>query len=52
MSDDVLHRFLFEELDVRGAVVRLGPVWRQLLAGRDYPAPLVDAASAAAHSLF
>lgn len=41
MSTDVLHRFLFDELDIRGAVVRLGPVWQQLLAGRDYPAPVV-----------
>ncbi len=41
MSADILHRFLFDDLDIRGAVVRLGPVWQQLLAGRDYPAPVV-----------
>lgn len=41
MTTDTLHRFLFDDLDIRGAVVRLGPVWRELLAGRDYPAPVV-----------
>ena len=42
MSPDVIQRFLFDDLDIRGAVVRLGPVWRELLAGRDYPAPVVS----------
>ena len=41
MTTDTLHRFLFDDLDIRGAVVRLGPVWQQLLTGRDYPAPVV-----------
>lgn len=36
-SDDTLQRFLFDDLDIRGALVRLGPVWRQMQAGRDYP---------------
>ncbi len=36
--DDYVQRFLFDDLDIRGAVVRLGPVWRQLLTNRDYPA--------------
>ncbi len=42
MSEDCVQRFLFDGLDVRGAVVRLGPVWQQLLANRHYPAPVVE----------
>ncbi|MDR3220667.1 MAG: Hsp33 family molecular chaperone HslO [Candidatus Accumulibacter sp.] len=41
MSDSV-RRFLFDDLDIRGAVVRLDAVWRQLMAGRDYPAPVAE----------
>lgn len=36
MSDSYVRRFLFEGLDIRGAVVRLGDVWQQMQAGRDY----------------
>lgn len=38
MSDSFVRRFLFEDLDIRGAVVRLGEAWRQMQAGRAYPA--------------
>ena len=31
--------FLFEQLDIRGAWVQLGPAWREMTAGRDYPEP-------------
>jgi molecular chaperone Hsp33 len=41
MSDSV-QRFLFDALDIRGAVVRLDTVWQKLMSGRDYPAPVVD----------
>jgi len=34
--------FLFEQLDIRGAWVQLGPVWREMIAGRDYPEPVVE----------
>ena len=41
---DELHKFLFEGLPVRGALVRLGPSWRELLQRRAaqgaYPAPV------------
>lgn len=37
---DTLHRFIFEDLDIRGALVRLGPAWREMHGGRDY-APAV-----------
>jgi molecular chaperone Hsp33 len=41
MSDTV-RRFLLDDLNIRGAVVRLDAVWRKLMTGRDYPAPVVD----------
>lgn len=34
--------FLFEQLDIRGAWVQLGPAWREMTAGRDYPEPVVE----------
>lgn len=33
---DLVRRFLFEHLDIRGIVVRLGPAWRALCEGRGY----------------
>lgn len=38
--ENYVQRFLLDDLDIRGAVVRLGAVWQQMLAGRDYPAPV------------
>lgn len=35
--EDIVRRFLFEELDIRGAVVRLTGAWREMCEGRDYP---------------
>jgi molecular chaperone Hsp33 len=34
---DVLHRFLLERAGVRGALVRLGPAWREVAGRSDYP---------------
>lgn len=34
---DLTDRFLLENLDIRGQVVRLGPLWRAILARREYP---------------
>jgi molecular chaperone Hsp33 len=34
---DLTQRFLLEQLDIRGQVVRLGPLWRTMLGRRDYP---------------
>lgn len=39
MSEGV-SRFLFEGLDIRGAVVRLDQSWQQMQAGRGYPEPV------------
>jgi len=36
---DTIHRFIFEQLDIRGSLVRLGPAWRAMQARRDYAAP-------------
>jgi len=36
-TDNHIQRFLLEDLDIRGAVVRLGTVWEALQAGRAYP---------------
>jgi molecular chaperone Hsp33 len=38
---DQYRPFLFEHLDIRGAWVRLGPAWRAMLSGRDYPEAVV-----------
>lgn len=40
MSNDYVSRFLFEDLDIQGALVRLGPAWRAMLERRDYPLPV------------
>lgn len=36
MSASTIRRFLFEGLDIRGAIVQLGDCWQQMQAGRDY----------------
>ena len=36
MSGGYVRRFLFEGLDIRGAVVHLGEAWQQMQANRDY----------------
>lgn len=36
-TDDVLHRFLIDQTDMRGALVHLGPSWRSIRASTDYP---------------
>jgi molecular chaperone Hsp33 len=39
---DFVQRFLFDALDIRGAVVRLDAVWQKLMSGRNYPAPVAE----------
>ncbi len=41
-SPNVVQPFLFERLDIRGALVTLDSAWRSLLEGRDYPAAVVN----------
>lgn len=40
--DNYVRRFLLDDLDIRGSVVRLDTVWQQMLAGRNYPAPVAQ----------
>ena len=40
MPADLTQRFLLENLDIRGQVVRLGPLWRTILARRPCPEPI------------
>ncbi|MBS0369816.1 MAG: Hsp33 family molecular chaperone HslO [Proteobacteria bacterium] len=42
MSNSYIQRFLLEELDIRGAVVKLDDVWQGILENRDYPANVRD----------
>lgn len=37
LSPSYVQRFLLEDLDIRGAVVRLTDVWQAMQAGRNYP---------------
>lgn len=37
-----VQRFLLENLDIRGAVVHLDSIWRQMTAGRHYPQPVAQ----------
>lgn len=37
---DAVHRFLLEDLDIRGALVQLGPSWSQMTAKRGYAPPV------------
>jgi molecular chaperone Hsp33 len=40
---DLLHRFLFERLPIRGHLVRLDASWRATIEHHDYPRPVSDA---------
>lgn len=40
--ENFVQRFLLEDLDIRGAVVRLGSVWHQLMDKRAYPEAIAD----------
>ncbi len=42
MNESNVRRFLFEDLDIRGAFVRLGESWRQMRAGRGYAPPVAE----------
>jgi len=40
MSHDVLNRYLFEDLSVRGELVQLNKAYQQIIANKEYPAPV------------
>jgi molecular chaperone Hsp33 len=39
---DTVHGFLLEDLDIRGALVQLGPSWAAMTSRRNYAAPVRD----------
>lgn len=39
-ESDYVVRFLFDHLDIRGALIHLGPAWQALQARRDYSPPV------------
>lgn len=41
MQTDCVQPFLFEHLDIRGALVSLDQTWQELTTGRDYPADVM-----------
>jgi molecular chaperone Hsp33 len=42
MSASSVHRFLFEALDIRGALVHLGDSWQQMQVDRNYQPPVAQ----------
>ncbi len=40
MTTNLLHRYLFEDLSVRGELVQLDSAYQQILASKDYPQPI------------
>lgn len=39
---DTVHRFLLEDLDIRGALVQLGPSWESVTTQRNFATPVRD----------
>lgn len=39
---DSVHRFLLEDIDIRGVLVQLGPTWAAMTIRRNYAAPVRD----------
>ncbi|KPH56732.1 molecular chaperone Hsp33 [Pseudoalteromonas porphyrae] len=40
MQQDLLHRYTFEKLDVRGELVQIEHTYNEMIAGHNYPAPV------------
>ncbi|GAB0112310.1 Hsp33 family molecular chaperone HslO [Pseudoalteromonas distincta] len=40
MQQDLLHRYLFENLDVRGELVQIENAYNEMIANHNYPAPV------------
>ncbi|MBB1387167.1 Hsp33 family molecular chaperone HslO [Pseudoalteromonas sp. SG45-5] len=40
MQQDLLHRYLFNELDVRGELVQIESAYNEMIADHNYPAPV------------
>ena len=40
MANNMLNRYLFEELSVRGELVQLDETYQEIISGKEYPAPI------------
>lgn len=40
MAQDVLNRYLFENLSVRGELVQLDKAYQEIISSKEYPAPV------------
>ena len=40
MQQDLLHRYLFNKLDVRGELVQIESAYNEMIADHNYPAPV------------
>ena len=40
MANNLLHRYLFENLSVRGELVQLDDTYQQIISSKEYPAPV------------
>ena len=45
MSESTIRRFLFENLNIRGALVHLGDVWQQMQVDRNYQPTVAQSVS-------
>ena len=40
MQQDLLHRYLFDKLDVRGELVQIEHAYNEMIANHNYPEPV------------
>ncbi len=40
MQQDLLHRYIFDQLDVRGELVQIDQTYQEMIANHNYPAPV------------
>ena len=40
MQQDLLHRYIFDQLDVRGELVQIENTYQEMIANHNYPAPV------------
>lgn len=40
MANNILHRYLFKDLSVRGELVQLDKVYQEIISSKEYPAPV------------
>lgn len=40
MANNILNRYLFKDLSVRGELVQLDKVYQEIISSKEYPAPV------------